>query len=85
VRFAPDGETAIFVPTPGYSGTASFELIGNDGFARSEAATIEIEVSDAPLTSLDFVERNPSLEVGEQFELQVVADFADQKDVLLPV
>ena len=84
VRFAPDGETAIFVPTPGYSGTASFELIGNDGFARSDAATIEIEVSDAPLTSLDFVERNPSLEVGEQFELQVVADFADQEDVLLP-
>ena len=84
VRFAPDGETVVFVPTPGYSGTASFELIGNDGFARSEAATIEIEVSDAPLTSLDFVERNPSLEVGEQFELQVVANFADQEDVLLP-
>ena len=33
---------------------------------------------------MDFVERNPSLEVGEQFELQVVADFADESDVLLP-
>ena len=81
VRFAPDGETVIFVPTPGYSGTASFELIADDGFARSNPATIEIEVSDAPITSLDFVERNPSLEVGEQKQLQAIALFLPE---LLP-
>ena len=72
VTFTNDGQTAIF------------KLFADDGYAESDASIVEINVSDAPLTSLDFVERNPKLEVGEQVELQVIADFADQKDVVLP-
>ncbi len=70
VSFTPDGQTAIFKPEVGYTGTASFKLFADDGYAVSDAAVVEIQVSDAPLTSLDFVERNPKLEVGEQVELQ---------------
>ena len=84
VSFSPDGQTAIFKPNVGYTGTASFKLFADDGYAVSDASIVEINVSDAPLTSLDFIERNPKLSVGEQFELQVIADFADQEDVLLP-
>ncbi|MEM9272984.1 MAG: CARDB domain-containing protein, partial [Cyanobacteria bacterium P01_F01_bin.143] len=84
VTFAPDGETAIFTPDVGYTGAATFKLLADDGFAVSDPGRIEINVSDEPLTSLDFVVRNPQLEVGEQFELQVIGDFADQEDVLLP-
>jgi len=84
VTFTPDGQKAIFKPAVGYTGTAFFKLLADDGYGVSDAAIVEIQVSDAPLTSLDFVERNPKLEVGEQLELQVVADFADQEDVVLP-
>jgi YD repeat-containing protein len=84
VIFTPDGSRAIFKPYVGYTGTASFKLFADDGYGVSDAAVVSIQVSDAPLTSLDFVERNPQLEVGEQVELQVVADFADQEDVVLP-
>ncbi|MEO1005448.1 MAG: tandem-95 repeat protein, partial [Cyanobacteria bacterium J06638_38] len=84
VSFTPDGQTVIFKPEVGYTGTASFKLFADDGYAVSDASIVEINVSDAPLTSLDFVERNPKLEVGEQLELQVIADFADQEDVIVP-
>ena len=84
VTFTPDGQTAIFKPEIGYTGTASFKLFADDGYAESDASIVEIQVSDAPLTSLDFVERNPKLEIGEQVELQMIADFTDQKDVVLP-
>ena len=84
VTFSPDGQTAIFKPEVGYTGTASFELFADDGYAVSEASIVEINVSDAPLTSLDFVERNLGLEIGSQTELQVIADFADQEDVIVP-
>ncbi|MEO1006173.1 MAG: Ig-like domain-containing protein, partial [Cyanobacteria bacterium J06638_38] len=84
VTFGADGETAIFTPDIGYTGTASFKLLADDGFAVSDAGLIKVNVSDAPLTSLDFVVRNPKLEVGEQFELQAIGDFADQENVLLP-
>ncbi|BAZ46381.1 DNA/RNA non-specific endonuclease [Chondrocystis sp. NIES-4102] len=84
VSFSADGQTIIFKPDVGYTGTASFKLFADDGYAVSKASIVEINVSDAPLTSLDFVERNLGLEVGEQFELQVIADFADQEDVIVP-
>jgi large repetitive protein len=66
VTFTNDGQTAIFKPEMGYTGTASFKLWADDGYGVSDAAIVEIEVSDAPLTGIDFVERNPKLDVGEQ-------------------
>lgn len=76
--------TARFKPNVGYTGLASFELTASDEFSTSESALVTINVSDAPLLSLDFVERNPKFGVGEQMELKVIGDFADQEDVILP-
>ncbi len=92
ISFLPDGQTAKFMPTVGFTGTASFDLLADDGFSVSVPATVTVNVSDAPLTSLDFVERNPKLQVGghasrvreQRFQLVAIADFADQEDVILP-
>lgn len=43
-----------------------------------------VNVSDVPLLNLDFVKRNPILNAGENTELVVLGDFADQKGVVLP-
>ncbi|PSF28557.1 hypothetical protein C7H19_24555, partial [Aphanothece hegewaldii CCALA 016] len=73
-----------FKPILGYTGLASFELMASDGFSASNSALIMVNVSSAPLLSLDFVERHPKLQVGEQIGLKVIGDFADQQDVVLP-
>ena len=83
VVFESDGLTARFKPNTGYTGMASFELVADDGFGASVPATITVKVSDAPLIALDFVKRNPKLQVNEQFKFEVIGDFADQEDVLL--
>jgi large repetitive protein len=84
VQLAPDGKGVVFVPTPGYVGAASFDLIADDGFSSSARTTIALNVSGAELINLDFVLRGIRLKSGEQSELQVIGDFADQQDVLLP-
>ena len=84
VRFARDGITAIFEPNAGYTGIGSFELVASDGYSKSDAVTFEVNVSDAPLVNLSFVNRNPQLEIGEGFEIVAIGDFADQEDVILP-
>ncbi len=43
-----------------------------------------VNVSDVPLLNLDFVKRNRQLNAGENTELVVLGDFADQQDVILP-
>lgn len=83
VTILPDGETARFTPNDDYAGVASFELIATDGYNNSLSTTITINVSDAPLTRLDFVQRNPRLELGESLELIALGDFEDQNDVIL--
>nr|WP_013334799.1 CARDB domain-containing protein [Gloeothece verrucosa]ADN18050.1 YD repeat protein [Gloeothece verrucosa PCC 7822] len=83
VILTSEGKTALFRPNKGYTGTAIFELIADDGFSSSSPATITVKVSDAPLINLDFVERNPRLKTGERMQLVAVGDFADQQDVIL--
>jgi large repetitive protein len=84
VQVSSDGKGVVFVPTPGYVGAASFDLIADDGFSSSAPTTITLNVSGAELINLDFVIRGTRLNAGEQYELRVVGDFADQKGVLLP-
>jgi YD repeat-containing protein len=84
VTFTPDGHSAFFVPTAGYSGTASFELVADDGFSSSAPATVTVNVSNGALVNLDFARRGLRLDAGESTELVVVGDFADQQDVILP-
>ena len=66
-----------------YTGDATFEIIGDDGYSQSDAVTVTVDVSDAALISLDFVERNPFLLSGQRTQLELIGDFADQENVLL--
>nr|WP_319423729.1 putative Ig domain-containing protein [Pleurocapsa sp. FMAR1] len=41
VSFSADGQTAIFKPEVGYTGTASFKLFADDGYAVSDASIVD--------------------------------------------
>ncbi|MEG3927915.1 MULTISPECIES: Ig-like domain-containing protein [unclassified Microcoleus] len=84
VLFNPNTKTATFKPAPGFSGIASFELAASDGYNWGVPAKVMVNVSGAPLLSLDFANRNPQLYAGDSTELTVLGDFADQKGVVLP-
>ncbi len=84
VSFSPDGEMAQFLPTVGYSGTASFQVMADDGFNSSVPVTVTVNVSNAALVNLEFVTRGARLQVGDSLNLQIQGDFADQEDVVLP-
>jgi hypothetical protein len=84
INMSPDGTGAVFSPTAGYAGDASFAIIADDGFNSSAPIQVSVKVSGAALLSLDFVERNPEMYEGEQKYLEVIGDFADQEDVYLP-
>ncbi len=49
-----DGTSLLFSPDDGYTGEATFTLVADDGFAQSAQATIDVEVSSAPLMHIDF-------------------------------
>ncbi|MGM0485754.1 MAG: putative Ig domain-containing protein [Planctomycetota bacterium] len=80
----PTGTTATFTPTTGFSGPASFRIVAEDGFSTSEAGTVDIIVSDAPLLRLEIVNRGIELDVGEQHRVTILAYFADQDAVAVP-
>jgi hypothetical protein len=84
VIFNPLTNKASFKPEPGFSGIASFDFLASDAFGSSSPARVTVNVSDVPLLNLDFVKRNPRLNAGENTELVVLGDFADQQDVVLP-
>ncbi|MBE9097505.1 dockerin type I domain-containing protein [Tychonema sp. LEGE 07203] len=84
VKFDPITKTATFKPTPGFSGIASFDFIASDGYNTGIPAKVTVNVSGAPLLSLDFANRNPQLYPGDNTKLVVLGDFADQKGVVLP-
>jgi len=84
VGMTPNGKGAIFAPNADYTGTASFELIADDGFSSSQPVKVTVNVSDAPLINLDIQNRNPILEKGERTQLVFIGDFADQEDVIIP-
>ncbi|MDH4177677.1 MAG: putative Ig domain-containing protein, partial [Thermoleophilia bacterium] len=79
-----DGGSVWFTPTPGYTGPAFFELVSDDGFNSSEVALVPVNVSAAPLVSLDFSRRQIGIEPGHAVAVDVIGDFADQADVSLP-
>ncbi|MEG3969865.1 DUF4114 domain-containing protein [Microcoleus sp. T2B6] len=84
VIFNPLTNKASFKPAIGFSGIASFDFLASDAFGSSTPARVTVNVSDVPLLNLDFVKRNPILNAGENTELVVLGDFADQKGVVLP-
>ncbi len=81
---SPDGHTVTFVPAPGYTGPASFQYVADDGYGTSATAAVSVNVSAAPLVSLDFTQRTPDISLGDSQTMSVTGDFADQKGVALP-
>ena len=79
----PDGHTVTFVPTAGFTGTASFQFRADDGQELSAPATITVTVSAATLVSLDFQAPEPRLAVGSGSQITVVGNFADEQGVVL--
>ena len=87
VRLNSSGQSLRFVPEPGFSGEASVSLFADDGFGANDPYVLSIEVSDAPLLNIEFVQRPEnvaSLEVGESVSFAYLGDFADESDVPLP-
>ncbi len=82
VELSVDGRYVLFTPNFGFSGTGNFELLASDGLGLSQQQ-ITVNVSNAALVNLDIVNRNPKLQVGDKYQLQVIGDFADQKGVVL--
>ncbi|MFN0038823.1 MAG: tandem-95 repeat protein, partial [Burkholderiales bacterium] len=83
-RLSGDGTRVLFRPNDGFSGAASFVVQADDGYTLSAPGTVSVTVSNAPLTSLDFVAREPRIGIGGSLQLELIGDFADQQDVLLP-
>ncbi|MBM3522927.1 MAG: tandem-95 repeat protein, partial [Alphaproteobacteria bacterium] len=81
----PDGRSIMFTPTTGFSGLGRFEVVADDGYASSSAARIDVNVSSAKLTSLEFSKRRILMEKDQAVAIQVIGDFADQADVVLPL
>ncbi|MGD5639553.1 Ig-like domain-containing protein, partial [Xanthomonas citri pv. citri] len=61
-----DGHTVTFVPLVGFSGGAGFHFRAADIYATSVEASVDVNVSAAQLIKLDFVQRNPHLELNTQ-------------------
>jgi hypothetical protein len=78
-----DGKGVVFASDLTMAGEAGFTLVASDGIHQITTPVV-VKVSDAPLVGLDFVKRNPRLQVGDTFDLQVVGDFADESNVQLP-
>jgi hypothetical protein len=81
-----DGTSLLFSPDDGYTGEATFTLVADDGFAQSALATIDVEVSSAPLVHIDFDQSRILFSAAGATDLiHVFADFADQTGVLVPL
>ncbi len=83
-QIAADGRTVVFAPTPDYAGPAQILIQADDGYSTSAAAPIDVNVSNAPLVGLDFLERTPHLASDRPTPVLVIGDFADEAGVLLP-
>lgn len=80
-----DGRAVIFTPDAGFTGAAAFEIMADDGFNASAPAQVAVTVSSAPLVSLEFRRRAYELAPGTAARVEVIGDFADQADVVLPL
>lgn len=83
-QITADGRTALFSPTPSYAGPAQILIQADDGYSTSAAASIDVNVSNAPLVGLDFVQRMPHLDSDRPMSVLILGDFADQQQVPLP-
>ncbi|HNL90093.1 MAG TPA: Ig-like domain-containing protein, partial [Nitrospira sp.] len=81
-RLGIDGTSVTFMPEANYSGTASFDLVGDDGYGVSGAVSFGVGVSGAGLVGIRIGPVAP-VRVGASIEINVWGDFADQSGVAL--
>ena len=84
VRLNPGGRSVTFTPETGFAGDASFVVSADDGYLRSTAATITVNVSNAPVETIYIRPRPLRLEPGDVINLEVRVDFTDEKNVAVP-
>jgi hypothetical protein len=58
--------------------------VADDGYSTSPVATVTVNVSDAPLVTLDFTVRQPRLDARHSTKLELIGDFTDEQNVALP-
>jgi len=78
------GTTALFTPAPGFTGTATFTLIADDGLLLSAPATVTVTVSAATATKLTLTPNDPVLAIGGSVTLVVTATFSDGQTRIVP-
>ena len=77
------GQTLVFTPAAGFSGTATVELLADDGYSVSSPLSLPIAVSAASLIGIAL--QSPTyLYVGGMGTISAVGDFADEAGVALP-
>jgi hypothetical protein len=83
VGYDPNGHTVTFMPTAGYSGTASFTYSVNDGDGGTASANVSLLVNDPSTVSLLNPTSTPaivtvndpsSIELGMQFQASTSGD-----------
>src|SRR6266571_1101043 len=82
-RLSGDGQSVVFMPEAGYSGSATFSLVADDGYSQSPEATVIVNISDAKLLKIH-LERIATLAKGSVQRLVLTGDFADERGVALP-
>ncbi len=54
ISISADGQSLLFMPTTGFFGQASFTVVADDGFVQSAPEVVDVDVSNAALTHIDF-------------------------------
>ena len=81
-QLTSDGQTLIYTPEAGYSGSAVISVQADDGFAAGAPIELTVNVSGAKLLQIHLAEL-PGLQVGQGARIQATADFADQANVAI--
>jgi len=76
LRLIDGGRRAIFIPTPGMAGTATFTLQADDGALRSAPATITINVTQAIFTRYRIEGADAVVAPGATSRFRLVGDYA---------
>ena len=79
-----DGATGTFTPAAGFSGTAAFTFVADNGDA-SAAGVVTLTVANNAPIGLTLSPRDPDLGLGQSVQLTVAALFADGSTNTLPL
>ncbi|MCB1124530.1 MAG: Ig-like domain-containing protein, partial [Verrucomicrobiae bacterium] len=75
IRLINGGQAAIFTPETGFSGSASFTLITDDGALRSDPQSVTIDVTQVEFTGYRIEGADSVVGVGETLRLRLFGDY----------